>query len=336
MHINKFHKDSLEDYSFLVTGGAGFIGSHIVEYLLANHAGLVRVIDNLSTGSVENVDLFRGNSSYEFIQDDICNAEACSKACKGIDFVFHQAAIGSVPRSIKDPLTTHQSNVNGFLNMLLAAKDNEVRRFVYASSSSVFGDSKALPKSEDQLGNPLSPYAVTKRVNELYAHVFSDVYGMEIIGLRYFNIFGPRQRPDGPYAAAIPLFIDALLKNKPVHIFGDGEQSRDFTFVENAVQANILAMFTENLASVGEVFNVAVGEQITVNELFRILSVYAGITVEVIHEKDRPGDVLHSLADISKAKKHLGYEPKVRAKEGLHLTFDWFRNNRVWPGKDQK
>jgi UDP-N-acetylglucosamine/UDP-N-acetylgalactosamine 4-epimerase len=336
MNNKKFHKDPLENLSFLVTGGAGFIGSHIVEYLLKNNAKLVKVMDNLSTGSVENVDLFRANKSYEFIKADICDPAACAKACNGIDFVFHEAAIGSVPRSIADPLTTHQSNINGFLNMLIAAKDNEVKRFVYASSSSVFGDSMALPKTEEQLGNPLSPYAVTKRVNELYAHVFSGVYGMEIIGLRYFNIFGPRQSPDGPYAAAIPLFIDALIADRPVRIFGDGEQSRDFTFVENAVQANVLAMFTENLAAIGEVFNIAVGEQITVNELFRILSGHAGKTGEVIHDEERAGDVRHSMADISKAKKYLGYKPEVGAKEGLHLTFDWFKNGMIRYGKNPK
>jgi UDP-N-acetylglucosamine/UDP-N-acetylgalactosamine 4-epimerase len=317
----------MENYTFLVTGGAGFIGSHIAEYLLNNNAKLVRVIDNLSTGSIENAELFKTNKSYEFMKADISNMDSCEKACKGIDFVFHEAALGSVPRSIKDPVATHQSNVNGFLNILEAVRNNGIKRIVYASSSSVFGDSKAMPKSEDQLGNPLSPYAVTKLANELYASVFSKVYGIEIIGLRYFNIFGPRQSPDGPYAAAIPLFINALLENKPVRIFGDGEQSRDFTFVENAVRANILAMFTNNQSAVGEVFNIAGGKQMTVNDLYKVLSEHAGKKVEVIHEAERKGDILHSLADISKAKEYLGYEPQVNAKEGLLFTFDWFQKN---------
>jgi UDP-N-acetylglucosamine/UDP-N-acetylgalactosamine 4-epimerase len=320
-----YHKTSIEDKSFLVTGGAGFIGSHIVEYLLRNKAKLVRVIDNLSTGSIENVSLFNDYSAYDFVKDDISDPAACEKACMNIDFVFHLAALGSIPRSIKDPLATNQSNITGFLNMLIAAKKNNIRRMVYASSSSVFGDSTALPKSEDQLGNPLSPYAVTKRVNELYARVFYQVYGMEIIGLRYFNIFGPRQNPDGPYAAAIPLFIHALMENKPICIFGDGEQSRDFTFVENAVQANILAMFSNNPAALGEVFNIAVGEQITLNHLLEFLLQYSSVDAEVIYGEERQGDVRHSMADITKARRVLGYEPRVFAKDGLLLTLEWYR-----------
>lgn len=336
MSEKTFHKNSLEGKSFLVTGGAGFIGSHIVEYLLKYHPKRVRVIDNLSTGSMENVNMFRSDKNYDFLKADICDPLACKEACANIDFVFHEAALGSVPRSIKDPLATHQNNATGFLNMLVAARDSGIRRFVYASSSSVFGDSKVLPKSEDALGNPLSPYAVTKRMNELYAHVFSDVYGMEIIGLRYFNIFGPRQNPEGPYAAAIPLFIRGLLGGDPIKIYGDGEQSRDFTYVGNAVQANMLAMFTENRNAIGEVFNIAAGEQITVNKVFQILSAHAGRNVQAINQEDRKGDIRHSLADISKARNILGYDPLVRAEKGLQLTYDWFSAQLSNPPKDQQ
>jgi UDP-N-acetylglucosamine/UDP-N-acetylgalactosamine 4-epimerase len=327
MYNTPYHLKDLSKHSFLVTGGAGFIGSHITEYLLKYNAGHVRVIDNMSTGVQGNIDLFTSHPNYEFQMGDISNLADCSKACQGVDFVFHQAALGSVPRSIKDPLATNQSNVTGSLNLLVSAKENKIKRVVYASSSSVFGDSPHLPKKEEHIGNPLSPYAVTKRVNELYAHVFTRVYDMEIIGLRYFNIFGPRQNPEGQYAAAIPLFILALLENRSPYINGDGEQSRDFTFVENAVQANIRAMFIENDTAKGEVFNIAVGEQITVNELFRILKQFSGKTTEAVYRDDRPGDVRHSLANISKASKILGYKPEIFSKEGLKITFDWFKNH---------
>jgi UDP-N-acetylglucosamine/UDP-N-acetylgalactosamine 4-epimerase len=325
MYSTAYHKEPLSGKKFLVTGGAGFIGSHIVQYLLQYNAGLVRVVDNLSTGFQENVDLFSNNKAYEFIKADICDLAACEKACEGFDYVFHEAALGSVPRSITDPLATHHSNATGFLNMLVAAKNSQVRRMVYASSSSVFGDNATIPKTEDQLGNPLSPYAVTKRTNELYAGVFSGTYGMELIGLRYFNIFGPRQRPDGPYAAAIPKFIQSLLTGKPVIIYGNGKQSRDFTFVENAVQANILAMFTENPAVIGEVYNIAVGEQITLNHLLEFISEFEKKSVEVVYQQERAGDVRHSMADISKARKDFDYNPRVYTREGLSFTFDWFR-----------
>jgi UDP-N-acetylglucosamine/UDP-N-acetylgalactosamine 4-epimerase len=326
-----YHTGSLERYAFLVTGGAGFIGSHIVEYLLRHNAGKVRVIDNLSGGSPDNVKLFSGNPTYEFLQADICDYPSCSDACNGMDFVFHNAAMGSVPRSIQDPLATHRSNATGFLNMLVAAKEQAIRRFVYASSSSVFGDSAALPKSEEQLGNPLSPYAVTKRTDEMYAQVFAKTYGMDIVGLRYFNIFGPRQDPNGPYAAAIPLFIHALLDGRPNHIFGNGEQSRDFTFVSNAVQANILAMLSPEREMAGEIFNIAAGRQTTVNELCNMLGTLAGCQSEIKHLPERAGDILHSYADISKAKKFLGYEPAVQLEQGLRITLDWFRQMRANP-----
>ena len=321
MYNTPFHTVDLSDKKFLITGGAGFIGSHIAEYLLKYKAGKVRVLDNLSTGFMTNVDPFKNSPSYEFIQGDICKDEDCRQAFDGIDYVFHQAALGSVPRSIQDPLNTNRSNINGFLNVLLAAKEHGIRRVVYASSSSVFGDSPAMPKKEEQLGNPLSPYAVTKRVNELYGKVFAQVYKMEIIGLRYFNIFGPRQSPDGPYAAAIPLFINALLKNEPCHINGDGEQSRDFTFVENAVQANLRAMFADPTHASGQVFNIAVGERITINELYRHLQEIAGSNLQPLYREERHGDVKHSLADITKARTLLGYEPTVKVREGLEETF---------------
>jgi UDP-N-acetylglucosamine 4-epimerase len=319
-----FHPQDLSKSTFLVTGGAGFIGSHIVEYLLKNGAARVVVMDNLCTGFIDNVSLFKSHPAYEFIQADICDAQQCMDACKGIDYVFHQAALGSVPRSIKDPMATNLSNVNGFLNVLMAAKFHNVKRLVYASSSSVFGDSQAMPKKEDQLGNPLSPYAVTKRVNELYGHVFSKVYSMEIVGLRYFNIFGPRQNPAGPYAAAIPIFMQALVSGQAPYINGDGEQSRDFTYVDNAVQANVKAMFCSDSRAFGDVFNIAVGERITVNELYQYLKTCAGSAIEAIHREDRAGDVKHSLADISKAREILGYQPHVRVLDGLKATFDWF------------
>lgn len=327
MAIPAFHQEDLSKYAFLITGGAGFIGSHLVEYLLEHGARRVVVMDNLSTGSIENVRLFEKSPHYTFLQTDICNLDQCNDACKDIDFVFHQAALGSVPRSIKDPIATNQNNINGFLNILIAAREQNVRRVVYASSSSVFGDSPALPKKEDQLGNPLSPYAVTKRVNELYAHVFAKVYSMEIVGLRYFNIFGPRQAPHGPYAAAIPLFMQALIDHKSPFINGDGEQSRDFTYVENAVQANIKAMFCPENCAIGEVFNIAVGDRITVNELYAYLKDCAQSSLEPIYREEREGDVKHSLADISKAQRVLHYAPGVQVKEGLKRTFEWFKHH---------
>ncbi|MFI5135539.1 MAG: NAD-dependent epimerase/dehydratase family protein, partial [Chitinophagales bacterium] len=244
MHETPFHSKSLSEYSFLVTGGAGFIGSHLVEYLLKHGAKKVRVLDNLLTGSEKNVKLFISHPAYEFFREDIRNVNDCQRACEGIDFVLHQAALASVQRSMKDPITTHEINAGGFLNMLIAAREARVKRFVYASSSSIYGDHPDLPKKEDKTGNPLSPYAVSKKTNELYAHVFATAFGMEIIGLRYFNIFGPRQDPNGPYAAVIPAFIRDLNSGKSPIIYGNGSQTRDFTFVENAVQANIKALFS--------------------------------------------------------------------------------------------
>lgn len=328
MYENKFHSLDISKLSFLVTGGAGFIGSNIVEYLLKNGAGKVRVLDNLSEGLQENVDIFLSNPNYEFSDGSITDYDTCLKNCEGIDYVLHQAALGSVPRSIKNPVATNESNVTGFLNMLTAAKDSGVKRFVYASSSSVYGDSPVLPKVEEQIGKPLSPYAVSKYVDELYADVFARTYNMEVIGLRYFNIFGPRQKPDGPYAAAIPLFMDALLNGRSPFINGDGEQTRDFTFVENAVQANIRALFTNVEGATGQVYNVAVAERISINLLFNTLKELTASDVVPVYREEREGDIKNSLADISKAQKYLGYEPTTKVKEGLRITLNWFKTRK--------
>lgn len=326
MYNTNFHHEDLSNYSFLITGGAGFIGSNIVEYLTKYKAGKIRILDNLSNGFRDNIAPFLSSPNIEFIEGDITNYETCLKVCTGIDFVSHQAALGSVPRSIAAPIPTNDANVSGFLNMLTAAKESGVKRFVYASSSSVYGDSKKLPKVEENIGKPLSPYAVSKFVNELYADVFARTYGLEIIGLRYFNIFGPRQNPKGPYAAAIPLFMDALLKNNSPQIYGDGNQTRDFTFVENAVQANIRAMFTKENGASGEVYNIAVGERVSVNDMFQILKGLTGATIDPLHKEERKGDVRDSLADISKAERLLGYMPAVKFEQGLKPTLEWFKS----------
>jgi len=320
-----FHTKDISKSSFLVTGGAGFIGSHITEYLLKNGAGKVRVLDNLATGFQKNIDLFASYKNLEFINGDIRDYETCKKACEGIDYVSHQAALGSVPRSIKDPVTSNEVNVTGFLNMLTAAKDSGVKTFVYASSSSVYGDEPNLPKVEERVGNPLSPYAVTKKTNELYADTFSKLYGMKIIGLRYFNVFGPRQDPDGPYAAVIPLFVSGIIKQTPVYINGDGEQTRDFTFVDNAVQANVRGMLTDNTEAFGKAYNVAVGENYSVNMLYNSIREMLGIAHEATYREERAGDIRNSLADISKAKNLMGYEPTRRFMDGLKQTVDFFK-----------
>lgn len=320
-----FHTTDIQNKTFLVTGGAGFIGSNIVDYLLTNKASRVRVLDNLSNGFRRNIEPYLNNPAFEFIEGDITDPSTCVKACEGINMVTHQAALGSVPRSISFPLNTHAANATGFLNMLVAARDAGVERFVYASSSSVYGDLADSPKVESRIGRSLSPYAVSKYTNELYAGVFALNYGMKVIGLRYFNVFGPRQDPNGPYAAAIPLFMDALQNGKDAFLNGDGEQTRDFTFVLNAVQANIRAFFTENPDAFNKVYNVAVGENISVKKLFTELAVIAGKDAQPKYREERPGDIKNSLADISQAKKYLGYEPVVKLKEGLQITFDWFK-----------
>jgi UDP-N-acetylglucosamine 4-epimerase len=321
------HNQDLSTSAFLVTGGAGFIGSNIVGYLIQHGAKKVRVLDNLCEGRLQNINAFIGLPNFEFIEGDITNAATCAAACEGIDYVTHQAALGSVPRSIDTPLLTNAANVTGFLNMLTAAKDAKVKRFVFASSSSVYGDSPRLPKIEEHIGRPLSPYAASKFVNEVYAGVYALNYGMEIIGLRYFNIFGPNQKPDGPYAAVIPLFMDALLKGQSPFVNGDGEQSRDFTYVDNAVQANIRAMFAQTKGATGQVYNVACGERFTINQLFYAIRDLVGGNVEPTYRESRNGDVRDSLADISKAKAYLGYEPQMTMQEGMQPTLEWFKKN---------
>lgn len=313
----------------LVTGGAGFIGSHLAEQLLTDkRVTSVRVLDNLATGSLKNIEELQNKSGFEFIKGDIRDFSTCLQACKSIDAISHQAALGSVPRSINDPLTTNDVNITGTLNIFTAAKEKNIKRVVYAASSSTYGDHPGLPKVEDKIGNPLSPYAVTKLVNELYAKVYADLYGTQFIGLRYFNIFGPKQNPNGPYAAVIPLFAEAVLNNKPPTINGDGEHSRDFTFVANAVQANLLSLFTENKEAVNKVYNIACGHQTSLNELFNCLKNEAGSMLQPIHGPERKGDVKHSLADITKAKTLLGYNPEISVKEGLQKTFQWYKEHK--------
>jgi UDP-N-acetylglucosamine 4-epimerase len=326
----QFHPQdvSLKDSVFLVTGGAGFIGSHIVEYLLSHGAKKVKVLDNLSEGRISNLDHLRHFASLEFTEGDCCNTELVKSLMEGVHYVSHQAALGSVPRSIKTPLATNEANVTGFLNVLNAAREAGVKQMVYASSSSVYGDHPQLPKVEHQTGNLLSPYAVSKMVNELYASVFHRTYGMQVCGLRYFNIFGPRQRPDGPYAAVIPLFISAIRSGQPVYINGDGLQTRDFTYVENAVQANIRALFPKRDDAMGRVYNVAVGERVTVMKMYEMLCELGQAEPQAIHRADREGDIRDSLADISSGGNYLGYEPAVKMAEGLRRTFDWFLNNQ--------
>jgi UDP-N-acetylglucosamine 4-epimerase len=320
MYETPYHITSLEKKSFLITGGAGFIGSNLVEYLLKYGAGKVRVLDNLSTGNLKNIEEFLTNTAFEFIEGDIRDIATCQKACEGIEYVSHQAALGSVPRSINDPIATNEVNINGFLNMLVASRDNKCKRFVYAASSSTYGDSKELPKVEGIIGKPLSPYAVTKYVNELYADVFSKTYGIETIGLRYFNVFGPRQDPNGAYAAVIPLFIKAIKEDKPATINGDGETSRDFTFVENVVQANIMALVVDNKVAINQVYNVACGERTTLNELWHCLLEISDKNIEPIYNFERIGDVRHSLANIEKAKLLLNYNPSLTFRVGLRKT----------------
>lgn len=327
MYEKKFHQGDLTDKTFLVTGGAGFIGSNLVEYLLKHGAAKVRVLDNLLTSKIENIKPFLSHPNFEFVEGDIRDLEDCRKCCEKIQYISHQAALGSVPRSVNDPLTTHEINSTGFVNMLVAARYEKVNRFVYASSSSVYGDHPVLPKKENETGNLLSPYAVTKKTNELYGSVFASTYGMKIIGLRYFNVFGPKQSPAGPYAAVIPLFIQSVLKNHSPNIDGDGEQTRDFTFVENAVQANVKAMLAPNDDAWNNVYNVAVGERVSINELFKLITELAGIDIKPVHRETRAGDIRDSLADISKSKKMLGYEPSVYFKDGLEQTINWFRQH---------
>ena len=310
----------------LVTGGAGFIGSNLAEKLLKDkRVNFVRVLDNLATGSLKNIESFMKHPKFEFLQGDIRNYDTCLSACDSMDLVTHQAALGSVPRSIADPLTTNEVNITGTLNIFTAAKEKKIKRVVYAASSSTYGDHPGLPKVEDKIGNPLSPYAVTKYVMELYAGVYAGLYEMQFIGLRYFNIFGPKQNPQGPYAAVIPLFVKGLLEHNAPKINGDGSHSRDFTYVDNAVNANIVSLFTDNKAAVNQVYNIACGHQTSLLELFNYLKKEANSDLQPEYGPERPGDVKHSLADISKAKKLLGYEPLITVEEGMKKTFQWYK-----------
>lgn len=318
----------------LVTGGAGFIGSNLCEHLLAHNYEVV-CLDNFATGKIENL-LPLSNQypdTFKLIVGDIRNFSDCQKAVVGVDYVLHEAALGSVPRSIKDPATANAVNIDGFLNMLIAARDAGVKRFMYAASSSTYGDSQSLPKVEDVIGRPLSPYAVTKYVNELYADVFARTYGMECIGLRYFNVFGRRQDPFGAYAAVIPLFVKKLMAHESPVINGDGEYSRDFTYIDNVIQMNMLAMTTTNPDAVNEVYNTAFGERTTLNQLVNYLKEYLSefdpkiADVEIFHGPNRQGDIPHSLACIDKARKLLGYNPAYNMRDGLKEAVKWYWHN---------
>ncbi|MFY0631381.1 MAG: SDR family oxidoreductase [Flavobacteriaceae bacterium] len=319
----------LSGKKILVTGAAGFIGSNLSEALLEKKNQVV-CLDNFSTGKRENITQFLLDSNYTLIEGDIRNLNDCHKAVEGVDYVLHQAALGSVPRSIKDPITSNDVNVSGFLNMLIASRDANVKRFVYAASSSTYGDSESLPKVEDEIGKPLSPYAITKYVNELYADVFSKTYGLETIGLRYFNVFGKKQDPNGAYAAVIPKFVSQFMAGESPVINGDGEYSRDFTYVDNVVQANLLSLIVENKMAINTVYNVAYGERNTLNQLVRYLKYYLSRVDEkindipILHGENREGDIPHSLASINKAKELLNYNPQFSLQEGLKEVVKWY------------
>ncbi len=324
-----FHTKDLSKLKFLVTGGAGFIGSHIVDYLVENNAGLVRVVDNLSTGSLQNIQQHRNNPNFEFIEADLTEYVVSNNASKGIDIIFHEAALGSVPRSIEQPLNTNNHNVNAQLNVLWAAVQNNVKRFVYASSSSVYGDDSRIPKVEEFTGTPLSPYAVSKKVNELYAGVFASLYDLHVIGLRYFNVFGPRQNPKGPYAAVIPLFIDALMSGQVPVIYGSGNQSRDFTYVDNIVQANIQAAFCDKREVFGQIMNIGAGGNTSVNDLFAMIAGELGSDISPVYQPARKGDVQRSSASVDKAARLIGYAPHVKIEEGIKRTIKGFQDIEV-------
>lgn len=321
--------------NILVTGGAGFIGSNLCDALI-NEGHHVTCLDNFSTGHIENIsNLIENNvDSFKLIEGDIRSFETCIKATSGIDYVFHEAALGSIPRSINDPITTNEVNICGFLNMIVAARDSGVKRFIFATSSSTYGDDENLPKEEDNTGKPLSPYALTKKVNELYAEVFARTYNTEYIGLRYFNVFGPRQDSNSMYAAVIPLFIKQYMSHRSPHIFGDGTSSRDFTYVENVVRMNLLALKTHNAAALNQIYNTACGEETTINHLSNtiksILSKYDPIisTINPIYDKPRVGEVHRSMASIKKAHILLGYNPSHSFHQGIYETIEWYWSNR--------
>lgn len=324
--------NQIVDKKILITGGAGFIGSNLCDYFLKRNK--VICLDNFATGFKHNINRFLSHPNFTLIEGDIRDFETCEKAVSGVDFVLHQAALGSVPRSINDPITSNDVNVSGFLNMLTAARNANVKRFIYAASSSTYGDSERLPKIEEHIGKPLSPYAVTKYVNELYADVFSKTYGIETIGLRYFNVFGRNQDPNGAYAAVIPKFVAQLLAHQSPVINGDGNYSRDFTYIDNVIQMNELAMVTTNKEAVNTVYNTAFGERTTLNELVSSLKEFLSVydpeiaTVPVVHGQNRVGDIPHSLASVDKAKRLLGYDPKFSMREGLKEAVKWYWETR--------
>lgn len=316
----------------LITGGAGFIGSNLSDYFISKGHQVI-CLDNFATGHLHNLNAVINNSNFTLIEGDIRNIEDCKKAVQGADYVLHQAALGSVPRSIKDPITTNDVNVSGFLNMLTAARDAKVKRFIYAASSSTYGDSKGLPKVENVIGKPLSPYAITKYVNELYAEIFSKTYGIETIGLRYFNVFGRKQDPNGAYAAVIPLFVKQFMNYESPVINGDGNYSRDFTYIDNVIQMNELAILTENPEAVNTVYNTAYGDRTTLTQLVQLLKENLAqfdskiAEVEVLHGPNRAGDIPHSLASIDKAKNNLGYQPKYSIEQGIKEAVSWYFHN---------
>jgi UDP-N-acetylglucosamine 4-epimerase len=327
LYKKPYHIQDISKSKFLITGGAGFIGSNLVEYLLKYGAGHVRVLDNLSNGYYQNLKDFAGVSNFEFIQGDIRDIETCKLAVNDIDFISHQAALGSVPRSISDPFTTNEVNIGGFLNVLIAAKESQqLKSFVYAASSSTYGDNQDLPKIEGREGFPLSPYAVTKKVNELYAEVFSKIYGFHTTGLRYFNVFGPKQNPNNAYAAVIPIFCKSFIEGISPTIYGDGKTSRDFTFVENAVQANIRALFSIPTFK-HNVYNVACGEQISLNEIIDLIQVISKKNLDVKYTVERIGDIKHSKASIEKISKELAYVPTIKFESGLKIVYNWYKEN---------
>lgn len=325
-------KNALKNKNILVTGGAGFIGSNLCEYLI-NSGANVRCLDNLSTGNINNINNLISAKNFTFVEGDIRDLKTCINSCKNIEYVLHQAALGSVPRSINDPITTNEVNIGGFLNMLVASKENNIKKFIYAASSSTYGDSKTLPKVEDSIGKPLSPYAITKYVNELYAENFSTTYGLDTIGLRYFNVFGRRQSPNGAYAAVIPKFVKLLMNHKSPVINGDGTYSRDFTYIDNVIQMNVLAITSKNKESLNKVYNTAVGDRTNLKELVFYLKKYLSnydsdiLDIEIMYGPKRPGDIPHSLASIKKASEFLGYKPSHGIEEGIKESIEWYYMN---------
>jgi len=329
LYTTKYHDIDISQSKFLITGGAGFIGSNIVQYLIKHNAGHVTVIDNLSNGYFQNISKFMNYENFTFLEGDIRDYATCDSIIKKVDYVLHQAALGSVPRSIKDPLTSNDVNIKGHLNILESVNNNNnIKRLVYAASSSSYGDSEVLPKVEGKEGHPVSPYAVTKLVNELYSEVYFRVHGLKSVGLRYFNVFGPNQNPNNPYAAVIPLFCKCFIDEKPPVINGDGFTSRDFTFVENVVQANIKALFSNKIKK-HEIINVACNSKVTLIEIIEILNKLSKKTVIPIYAKERLGDIKHSLAEIKKAVRLIDYNPKFNFNEGLEIVYNWYKKNKI-------